>query len=113
MAVTVCQRQIINVFNKGTTVTIPVSVQLPPTYLYAHILVRARKMMAACCELVKQNCLTANLLKQPMQVPPTSVFFVVVEMEDALHKVLVKHGRVACEEKVPRQNSAVERVSVE
>ena len=37
-----------------------------------------------------------------MQVPPTSVFFVVVEMEDALHKVLVKHGRVACEEKVAK-----------
>ena len=28
----------------------------------------------------------------------TSVLFVVVEMEDALHKVLVKHGWVACEE---------------
>ena len=30
------------------------------------------------------------------------MFFVVVEMEDALHKVLVKHGRVACEEKVAK-----------
>ena len=30
------------------------------------------------------------------------MFFVVVEMEDALHKVLVKHGRVACEEKVTK-----------
>ena len=60
-------------------------------------------MMAAVLRTCQTRLPHCKLTKQPMQVPlPTSVFFVVVEMEDALHKVLVKHGRVACEEKVTK-----------